>query len=301
MPDEATTAIAKSLLNLLTLAEETPDVWVGAATPDDHRVPTGRVFGGQVVAQAMLAAEASVPDVQDRPPGSFHCRFLRPGDVAKPINYRVARDSDGRSFSHRRVEADQGDKPILTASIMFHRREEEVSHQIPMPPVPGPEELIAGLVATRDGGGPLAEMARGFLSGGRAVEMVPAELAQWDLREPQDAPVVTWIRFGTALPDEPRLHRAILGYVSDMSLMRAADVRHGLSWFRGEVVQASLDHMIWFHDDFRADDWLLYVTDSPWAGHGRILTRGTMFRRDGRMVATTTQEALSRKVVRPEG
>ena len=288
----ASETMAKSLLSLLTLREEDDNHFIGSATPDDHRVGTGRVFGGQVVAQALLAAETTAP--HDRAPGSFHCRFLRPGNVEKPIHYRVARDLDGRSFTHRRVVADQGDQPILTCSVMFHAPERAIAHQPPMPAVPSPDEARTILEQERDGNGPHANQARRFLSASRPLEFMPIDIAQWDATEGRDEPVRGWIRFGTDLPDDPRIHRAVLGYVSDMTLLRSADVRHGLSWFRKEVVQASLDHMIWFHDDFRADQWMYYETESPWAGHGRALTRGQLFAPDGRLIASTTQEGLER-------
>ncbi len=296
MPNPPVRKVAEGLLKLFQLTETEPDVWSSPPTPDEHRVSTGRIFGGQVVGQALMAAEASV---EGRPAGSFHCRFLRPGNVDKPIRFRVERDLDGRSFAHRRVVADQGGAPILTCSMMFHTREAGIMHQPPMPEVIGPEEAVRALMAVRDAAGPFASMAAAFVDDTRSVDMAPVNLPQWDTREPDEAPVVAWFRFGTAAPDDPRVHRAILGYASDMLLLRASDVRHGLSWMRGEVVQASLDHMIWFHDDFRADEWLLYVTESPWGGYGRVLTRGQIFSRDGRLVATTTQEGSHRMAPRP--
>jgi acyl-CoA thioesterase-2 len=285
--------LAAALLEHIDLTADGADRWQARPMPDILRLGSGRVYGGQVVAQVLLAAGASVPD--DRPPASFHCRFLRPADDAQPIHYAVARDVDGRSFSHRRIVAEQDGKALMTASMMFHTPEAGVSHQPDMPSLPDPAEALATLLATRDGGGPLAWLAAAFLEHPRGYALLPADLSQWDRREPAQETVGIWLRFGAQLPERPSLHRAMLGYFSDATLLQPADMRHGLSWRRGEVMQSSLDHMIWFHEpDLRADEWLLYVTESPWGGHGRYLCRGSFFDRAGRLVASTTQEALCR-------
>ena len=284
---------AAALLDHVDVTAEGPDCWRSGPTPVPLRTGTGRVFGGQVVAQVLLSAGASVS--AERPPASFHCRFLRPGNVEEPIRYTVMRDMDGRSISHRRVVADQGRAPIMTASMMFHAPEAGVAHQPDMPACRDPQQALAAVLAARDGGGPLARLATSFLDHPRGYALLPADLSQWDRDEPAHESVAVWVRFGAPLPARPDLHRAMLGYFSDVTLMQPADLRHGLSWRRGEVMQASLDHMIWFHEpDLRADDWLLYVTDSPWAGHGRYLCRGSFFDRAGRLVASTTQEAMVR-------
>ncbi|MFC3173380.1 acyl-CoA thioesterase [Novosphingobium bradum] len=289
---------ALALLSHLAVQGEGGDVWTAAATPEALRTGRARIYGGQVVAQALLAAEASTvgAGVSDgRPAASFHCRFLRPGAVDQPIAFRVARDLDGRSFTHRRVVAEQGGKPILTASVMFHAPEPGVAHQPEMPATISPEEALATVAAERAGTGPLARIASLIVSDSRAFDMIPVDLAQWDLAEPRPAPVHVWLRFGAPIGDDPARHRAALAYMSDVSLMQASDVRHGLNWWRGEVNTASLDHMVWFHEpDVRADQWLLYTTMSDRAAHGRLLARGEIYDRAGRLVATTTQEALSR-------
>lgn len=292
MSDDASASTAAVLVSHLTLTPEPGDVWSSEPTPTPLRVGPGRVFGGQVVAQALLAAEASVPD--GRPVGSFHCRFLRPGNVELPIHYHASRDLDGRSFTHRRIVAEQDGKPILTASVMCHAPEPGLAHEPQMPAVIGPDQALAALHAAHAAGGPLAETTSRFVSPGRTFDLAPVDVTLWDVYEPRHEPVLTWMRFRADLPDDPALHRAILAYISDSTLMQPSDIQHGLSWTRGEVNQASLDHMVWFHDDFRADEWLLYITESPWARHGRMLTRGEFYRQDGRMVATVAQEALTR-------
>lgn len=292
MTTKSSADLAQEVINLVSVEQIGEDKFVASAAPDEHQSGAGRVYGGLVVAQALAAAEATVPT--DRPPGSFQCRFLRPGNESKPIHYRVERDLDGGSFTHRRVVADQDGKPILTCSIMFHRGETGIAHQPPMPEVSSPEEIRAELLSRHRSGEKLSAALNAFLIGPSPIELVPVNPEHWDPTIPSDAPVQSWIRIATPLSDEPRLHRAILAYASDMALLQAADVRHGLSWFRGEINQPSLDHAIWFHDDFRADEWLLYVTESPWAGRGRALTRGQIFASDGRLVASTTQEGLIR-------
>jgi len=292
MTTKTSADLANEVINLVSVERIDEDRFVASAAPDEHQSGAGRVYGGLVVAQALAAAEATVP--ADRPPGSFQCRFLRPGNESKPIHYRVERDLDGGSFTHRRVVADQDGKPILTCSIMFHRGESGVAHQPQMPEVPAPEDIRAELLSRHRSGETLSAALNAFLIEPSPIEFIPVSAEQWDPTIPSDAPVCAWLRIATPLSDDPRLHRAILAYASDMALLQAADVRHALSWFRGEINQPSLDHAIWFHDEVRADEWLLYVTESPWAGRGRALTRGQMFASDGRLVASTAQEGLIR-------
>jgi len=292
-----TTDHAMGLLDLLRVREAGPDHYVAPPTPPQFRYPTARMFGGQVIAQALLAAEASVPETSPpgaRPAASFHCRFLRPGMDNLPVNYRIMRDMDGGSVTHRRITVDQGAGPILTASVMCHQpRDDGPSHQAEMPDAPEPEALAAELAARAAEGRPLSKPVQHFLAK-QIVKALPADIDQWDAEAPQDAPARIWFRFGGVLPDDPPLHRAILAYTSDLSILRAIDVRLGLNWFRGDMVQASLDHAIWFHEPFRADEWLLHVTTSDWSGHSRGLARGHVFARDGRLVASTSQECIIR-------
>jgi len=283
---------AQVLVDHLALTARGGDIWSSEPTPLPLRTGPGRIFGGQVIAQALLAAEASAPE--GRPLASFHCRFLRAGKVEQPILYHLQRDLDGRSFTHRRIVAEQDGTPILTATVMLHATEPGLAHQPDLPPPGDPETALAAMRSAMERGGTLGGDLARLIAPERPFEVVPVDIGQWDVREPAPAPVRGWLRFRAPVPDRPGMHRAILGYISDSMLVQALNLNHGISWFRGEYDLASLDHMIWFHDDFRADDWLLYVTECQWARHGRTLTRGEFYRRDGRLVATVMQELLIR-------
>jgi len=288
---------ARSLVDLLHLKQVSDNEFFGPPTPPQHSNTINRMYGGQVLAQALLTAEATLP--APRPPASFHCRFLRPGAEDQPIEARVMRDMDGASVSHRRVEVTQSGKPILTASVMFHAlREPDVAHQPPMPDVPPADDLLAEL-NRRIAAGTVSERMQRFLNAKWPIQLLPVDFDQWTITEPEDRPVRIWFRIAAPLGDDLAVHRAIMAYVSDVTLLRACEVRHGLSWFRGELAQASLDHSIWFHDDFRADEWLLHTTYSPWTGRGRGIGQGHIFAADGRLVATTAQEGVIHVLKRP--
>ena len=235
------------------------------------------VFGGQVLGQALMAAARTVPQHAAH---SLHGYFLRPGDKAAPIVYDVDRIRDGASFTTRRVVAIQHGEPIFHMSASFHRREEGVSHAPAMPEVPAPEQTRPREAALR------------------AVDEV-FDLRFVDPRDPATAgprPAVNraWLRTAEALPDDPVLHQALLAYVSDYSLLGVAMQPHGLHFKQPGVQGVSLDHAMWFHRDFRCDDWLLYDTESPSAAHARGFCRGSLFSRDGRLVASVAQEGLIR-------
>jgi acyl-CoA thioesterase-2 len=292
MPQEDTPQqLVDNLVALLKVEPSGENHFTGAATPAGQGTGTGRVFGGQVVAQALAAAEATVPE--DRPAASLHAYFLRAGDDTKPIDFAVDRDLDGGSFSNRRVVASQDGKPILTLSASFHRLEPGVHHQDAMPDVTGPDELLGDLEQRRlnlDRIPP--ERIEAFLAA-RALEHRSVESHLLD--SSPAAPVShVWFRATAPLGDDPRVHRAVLAYASDFAMLRTSMLPHGLNWLRGEVREASLDHAVWFHDDFRADEWLLHATDSPWAGRARGFTRGQIFSQDGRLVASVSQEGLIR-------
>ena len=254
----------------------------------------GRVFGGQVIAQALVAAERTVDP--ERIAHSLHCYFLRGGSEDFEIDFAVTRDFDGGSFSNRRVVASQQGRPILSLTASFHKLEQGLSHRdAVMPEVPGPDELE-----------PEAELRRRFAETAepgqrhafllpRPIELRAAEGRHWTSAEPAPPRARSWFRAVAPLPDDPRIHRAVLAYASDMTLLGTASLPHGLSWTRGEMVAASLDHAVWFHDDFRADEWLLYATDSPWSDRGRGFNRGQIFTQDGRLVATVAQEGMIRR------
>ena len=256
----------------------------------------GRVFGGQVIAQALLAAEDTVGP--ERPAHSLHAYFLRGGAEEFSIDYEVARDFDGGSFSNRRVVASQQGRPILNLTASFQREQEGLHHvDAEMPDVPGPEELESEVTVRRRFADQARPEARHHFMAERPVEMRAVEGRHWMNPKPAPPRSHSWFKTVAPLPDDPRIHRAILAFASDMSLLGTCALPHGLSWARGEVVSASLDHAVWFHEHFRADEWLLYATDSPWSGGGRGFNRGRIFTRDGRLIASVAQEGMIRKAL----
>lgn len=291
-PSHSPEQLVAGLVKLLTVADHGEDHFTGR----HKRGGIGRVFGGQVIAQALAAAEQTVDPA--RPAHSLHAYFLRGGNEGVDIDYAVARDFDGGSFSNRRVVASQQGRPILNLTASFQRREDGLHHtDAPMPDVPPPEELEPEAVARARFAAQARPEARHHFLSERPVEMRAVEGRHW--MNPTQAPPRShsWFRAVAPLPDDPRVHRAILAYASDMTLLGTCALPHGLSWARGEVISASLDHAVWFHEDFRADEWLLYATDSPWSGGGRGFNRGRIFTRDGRLVASVAQEGMIRKVV----
>jgi acyl-CoA thioesterase-2 len=263
-----------------------------------------RVFGGQVAGQALVAAGRTVPE--DRAVHSLHAYFIRPGDPEVPIVYTVDRTRDGRSFSTRRVTAIQHGRAIFTLSASFHRPETGLEHQVPMPEAPDPESL--------------PERPRGL----RPVEIRYAGEPPWARADPPHeirtpghpqrseeggAPrfrgdpgdgrageprSMVWMRTRDALPDDPLVHVCAVAYASDMSLLDSVLLAHGLRWDAEGLTAASLDHAMWFHGPFRADEWLLYAQESPAASGARGLAQGRIFRRDGRLIASVVQEGLIR-------
>jgi len=282
--------LVAGLLRLLDLDPAGTDAFVGHNRPEGR----GRMFGGQVIAQALVAAERTVGE--DRPVHSLHAYFLRGGDEALDVDLNVLRDLDGGSFANRRVVASQQDKPILTMVASFHRHEEGAYHADPMPDVPLPEDLPSEADLRAEFADLLPADKRDMMLRPRPIELRPAEARHWMNPEPREAKSHTWFRTAAPLPDDPRVHRAILAYASDMSLLGTCTLPHGLSWIIGNVMGVSLDHALWFHDDFRADEWLLYACDSPWAGRARGFNRGRIYTRDGRHVASVAQEGLIRPI-----
>ncbi|HVR91475.1 MAG TPA: acyl-CoA thioesterase II [Novosphingobium sp.] len=267
---------------------------------DDHftgrrrRGGVGRVFGGQVIAQALAAAERTVD--AERIAHSMHCYFLRGGSEDHEIDFRVERDFDGGSFSNRRVVASQQGRPILSLTASFQKLEQGLSHRdAEMPEVAGPDELEPEAEVRRRYAETADPAVRHAFLQPRPIELRAAEGRHWTNPAPAPPRARSWFRAVAPLPDDPRIHRAVLAYASDMTLLGTAALPHGLSWARGELSSASLDHAIWFHDDFRADEWLLYATDSPWSDRGRGFNRGQIFTQDGRLVATVAQEGMIRR------
>jgi acyl-CoA thioesterase-2 len=254
-------------------------------------IGTPAVFGGQVLGQSLAAASLTVG--AERPVHSMHAYFLLPGEHA-PIEYSVDRVRDGRSFTTRHVVARQQERVIFEMSASFQTVDDGVEHQFTMPTVQGPEGLVSELDQRIALGDRLPERWRikGLEPHGIEYRRVEAD----DLLTPEVRPSESaiWMRAIAPLPDDPVVHRALLAYASDHGLLRAAMRPHGLSFMSGQVRPASLDHAMWFHRDFRMDDWLLYVLDSPSASGARGLCRGSLYSRDGRLVASTAQEGMLR-------
>ncbi len=287
--------LVASLVRLLEARPQGDDRFLGKR----KRGGVGRVFGGQVIAQALHAAEATVDP--GRPAHSLHAYFLRGGSEDFEIDYTVERDFDGGSFSNRRVVASQQGRPILNLTASFQKREEGLHHvDTAMPDVPPPEELEPETAVRRRFAEQARPEARHHFLSERPVEMRAVEGRHWMNPNPAPPRSHSWFKTVAPLPNDPRIHRAVLAFASDMTLLGTCALPHGLSWARGEVMSASLDHAVWFHEDFRADEWLLYATDSPWSGGGRGFNRGRIFTRDGRLVASVAQEGMIRKVV-PKG
>ncbi|MGN7999651.1 acyl-CoA thioesterase [Sphingomonas sp. 22176] len=280
--------LVAGLTALLDVETLDTDLYRGARQPGG----VGRVFGGQVIAQALQAAQRSVED--GKVAHSLHAYFMRPGDENHPILYRVVRDFEGRSFANRRVIAMQKGKPILNMAASFQLRAEGLHHQDAMPDVPPPEELRSEAELREEIRDQIPEKFKRFFLRARPIEIRPVHPRNWSQPEPREPRQYSWFRVIAPLPDEPALHRAMLAYASDMTLLGTCMLPHGVSWMSGQVQTASLDHALWLHEPFRFDEWLLYATDSPWAGHTRGFNRGSIYARDGRLVASVTQEGLIR-------
>ncbi|MGO8832436.1 MAG: acyl-CoA thioesterase [Roseiarcus sp.] len=257
-----------------------------------------RVFGGQVIAQALVAASRTV---EGRAPHSLHAYFILPGDPLIPIVFEVDRIRDGRSFTTRRVVAVQRGKAIFSLSASFQIDEQGVEHSLPMPAAPDPDTLPGPLDLLRSVGEAAQQRLQAFFDRIRPIEVRPIDLSRYAPgargrpREPKQS---LWIRISGRLPDDPAVHRAALAFLSDMTLLDTALATHGFSVSDPEFQVASLDHALWFHRPCRADEWLLYVQDSPNSGGSRALTRGMLYSRAGLLVASVAQEGLVRR--RPE-
>jgi acyl-CoA thioesterase-2 len=285
---------AADLVALFDIEPTGPDRFVGRSPPNGWQ----RVFGGQVIAQALVAASRTV---EERAPHSLHAYFILAGDPLEPILFEVDRIRDGRSFTTRRVVARQRGEAIFVLSASFHVEEEGFEHQLPMPPAPEPDRLVAPVAAAALLGEKAQKRLQGLLERIQPIEFLPLDLARYAppapgvVREPKQS---LWIRIGGALPDDPAIHRAALAYLSDMTLLDTALVAHGHTVSDGRIQVASLDHALWLHRPFRADDWLLYVQDSPNAHGARGLTRGLLYTRAGVLAASVAQEGLMRPVRR---
>jgi acyl-CoA thioesterase-2 len=283
-------AVTTELIDLLRLERLEDNLFRGQS----RDIGTKYVFGGQVLGQALSAAQQTVDTA--RAVHSMHAYFLRAGDNEKPIIYEVERTRDGGSFSARRVVAIQHGQPIFVCTASFQIAEAGAEHQQSMPEVPGPDDL--------DPPAPLSA---------EALDKVPVKLRRWlmragpfefrhvwprdDLQPPKRPPLQhVWFKLTDRVDDDPVLHRSLLAYASDFHLIGTATLPHGISYLHPNVQMASLDHALWFHRPFRADEWLLYSCDSPSAQGARGLARGSIYTRDGILVASTAQEGLIRLV-----
>ena len=274
------------LVDLLDLERIETDIFRGRQAQESGQ----RVFGGQVAGQALVAAVRTVP--ADRPVHSLHAYFLRPGDPAVPIVYDVDRIRDGRSFTTRRVVAIQHGAAIFNLQASFQAVEPGLEHSAPMPDVPAPETLTR----LEDRMQPYAEEMDGWYTRPRPIDVRyvgdPPRIAQQQGSARSSSQV--WMRADGTLPDDPALHVCAVAYASDMTLLDSILMAHDKAWGTGQVMGASLDHAMWFHRPFRADEWWLYDQHSPWSGGGRGLSRGSIFTAGGQLAVSVVQEGLIR-------
>ncbi|GHE96635.1 acyl-CoA thioesterase II [Streptomyces spiralis] len=283
----------QSLLDLLDLERIEQDIFRGKS----RSAVVPRVFGGQVAAQALVAAGRTVPE--DRHAHSLHAYFLRPGDPGAPIVYTVDRIRDGRSFTTRRVVAVQHGQPIFHLSASFQTYEEGLDHQAPMPPAPDPATLLTSQERMRGYDHLAPEVVERFLEAREAVDLRYVDEPPYGrFGEPREPHSQVWFRTNGKLEgpiDQPLLHVVLATYVSDMTLLDSVLLAHGRGgWAVGDVVGASLDHAMWFHRPFRADEWLLYDQESPSAHGGRGLGQARIYTQDGRLAISVIQEGVVR-------
>ena len=272
LPAPDNPAALAQLLRLFALEQVKPDQYLGQSLDLGFR----NLFGGHILGQALVAAGNTC---EARNAHSLHAYFIRGGNPHAPLDYTVDRVRDGNSFSVRRVIASQGDQAILILSASFQTDEDGFEHQFDMPDVAPPESLAPNFTSDL------------------AIDIRPVDPV--DRFEPvKKAPVQhIWFRANGAVPNNPVLQRCLLAYASDFSLLSTCLRPHGLTYYQPNMVTASLDHAMWFYRDFQIDDWLLYACDSPTTGHARGLNRGNIFSRDGKLVASVTQEGLVRQLV----
>ena len=284
------TTAGEHLLDLLELEPLEHNIYRGY----NRDIGTGRIYGGQVLAQSLVAAANTVDD--DRPAHSVHGYFILPGDLEIPVVYFVDRLRDGGSFTTRRATAIQHGRAIYNMSASFHRPEEGLEHQTDMPDVPPPEGLRSELEMLRDMEDRIPARLRPVLTQDRPLDIRPVEAV--DPFDPEPRPPVRhlWVRSLAPIGDRLLHHQAVLAYASDYGLLGAALQPHGVTFRRPNMMVASLDHALWFHRPFDATRWLLYSIESPVAAGARGFARGTFFTRDGVLVASVAQEGLVRQV-----
>jgi len=281
-------AALDEVVDLLDLEAIEVNIFRGLS-PDENRQ---RVFGGQVAAQALMAAARTVDTGSVH---SLHAYFLRPGDPTVPILYEVDRIRDGRSFTTRRVVAIQHGRAIFNLAASFHIDEPGLEHAFPMPEVPDPESLpdFKSRMA------PYADQMGEWFHRPRPIDIRYVDWSAPGSTEPAAPHANVWVRANGTLPDDPILHTCMLTYLSDMTLLDTTLLPHGVDgWANGGLMMASLDHAMWFHRPFRADEWLLYSQDTPSTSGARGLARGLLFTHDGQLAVSVVQEGLIRVIDR---
>jgi acyl-CoA thioesterase-2 len=281
-------AAVQDLLDILNLEQLEVNLFRGRSP----EVTWQRVFGGQVIGQALVAACRTV---EGRPPHSLHAYFLLPGDPKVPIIYEVDRIRDGKSFTTRRVIAIQHGNAIFSMAASFHADEPGMTHQAKMPDVPTPDQLPNEAEIKQRVMPMMPDPVRRYFERDRPIELRPVEFERYLGKKYEDGRFHVWIRATGKLPDDPAIHQCVLAYASDMTLLDSALIPHGRTVFEKEIMAASLDHALWFHRPFRADEWLLYAQDSPNMGGARGFSRGLIFASDGTLVASVAQEGLVRE------
>ena len=281
--------VLDDLVDLLSLESIEENLFRGRSQDLGFR----QLYGGQVLGQSLSAASQTVEEA--RHVHSLHGYFLRPGDASMPVVYSVDRVRDGGSFSTRRVTAIQKGKPIFTCSASFQYDEEGFEHQAQMPEVVGPENLATEVELASTMADCLPERIRDKVLCAKPIEIRPVTERDPYNPKPGDPMKYAWFRADGALPQTPALHNYLLAYASDFGLLTTSLLPHGKSMWQRDMQIASLDHSLWFHRNLRADQWLLYATDSPWAGNARGFNRGSIFNRAGQLVASSTQEGLIRQ------
>ncbi len=284
----------EDLLSILDLEELDLNLFRGRSPQAGWQ----RVFGGQVIGQALVAAVRTVD--ASRPPHSMHAYFLLPGDPKVPIIYDVDRIRDGKSFTTRNVTARQHGHPIFSMLVSFHSNEPGLEHQAKMPDVPAPEDLPNESEMREKMLPTMPDPVRRYYERERPIELRPVEFDRYGGKKYPDGRFHVWIRATGRLPDALAIHQCVLAYASDMTLLDAALAPHGRTLFEREFMAASLDHALWLHRPFRADDWLLYAQDSPNMHGSRGFSRGLIFTRDGILVASVAQEGLVRQRREPK-